>query len=272
MNNNTDAPNKITCNNCGKEGHAFYQCKLPIISCGIIVFRHKNNVLEYLMNRRRHSYGYVDMIRGKYNSYDFEQITSLISQMSSAEKENLNAQEFNFLWDEMWGTDIIYQQHNEYNISLKKFNKLKKLGITVENNTITLRELIDKCSIKWDETEWEFPKGRRNSVKEKDLDCALREFEEETGINRCNMNVIDNLITLEESFIGTNCKCYKHKYFVASSNNDDVSLENFQISEVSKLEWKTLENCLETIRPDNLEKKELITNINKVLKEYTLYS
>ena len=55
-------------------------------------------------------------------------------------------------------------------------------------------------------------------------------------------------------------------------NEKDDYLNNFQITEVSKLEWKTVDECLEAIRPYNLEKKELITNINKVLKEYTLYS
>ena len=27
------------CNNCGKQGHLFNQCKIPITSYGIIVFR-----------------------------------------------------------------------------------------------------------------------------------------------------------------------------------------------------------------------------------------
>jgi hypothetical protein len=30
--------NMNTCNNCGKLGHQFNQCKLPIISYGIILF------------------------------------------------------------------------------------------------------------------------------------------------------------------------------------------------------------------------------------------
>jgi len=104
------------------------------------------------------------------------------------------------------------------------------------------------------------------------LDCALREFEEETGITVNNINIIENLITFEETFIGTNYKCYKNKYFVASIDNGNVSLDNYQTSEVSKLEWKTLEQCLEIIRPDNLEKKELIININNVLQQFRLYT
>ena len=50
-----------------------------------------------------------------------------------------------------------------------------------------------------------------------------------------------------------------------------ISLYNYQQTEVSKIEWKSLEECLESIRPYNLEKKQLIININKVLKEYKLY-
>ena len=38
------------CNNCGKNGHVFHQCKQPITSIGIIAFRYNiNNKLEYLM-------------------------------------------------------------------------------------------------------------------------------------------------------------------------------------------------------------------------------
>ena len=127
---------------------------------------------------------------------------------------------------------------------------------------------------KWKETEWEFPKGRRNQ-KEKDLDCALREFEEETGIIKNKLLIIENILPFEEIFIGSNHKSYKHKYFLAYINDLNLeidTLNNFQRTEVSKLEWKTIDKCLESIRPYNLEKKEVITNINKVLQEYRLYS
>ena len=53
---------------------------------------------------------------------------------------------------------------------------------------------------------------------------------------------------------------------------DTEEIFNFQNTEVSKIEWKTIDKCLESIRPYNLEKKHLIININKVLQEYRLYS
>jgi 8-oxo-dGTP pyrophosphatase MutT (NUDIX family) len=135
---------------------------------------------------------------------------------------------------------------------------------------ITLDILINNATTKWEETEWEFPKGRRN-FKEKDLDCALREFEEETGLPKKNIKMIENLIPFEEMFLGSNHKSYKHKYFVGYIENTEDNLNNYQPSEVSKIEWKTLDECLKSIRPYNLEKKQLIININKVLQEYRLY-
>ena len=35
------------CNNCGKTGHAFHQCKHPITSIGIIAVRQENNQIEF---------------------------------------------------------------------------------------------------------------------------------------------------------------------------------------------------------------------------------
>jgi len=47
---------------------------------------------------------------------------------------------------------------------------------------------------------------------------------------------------------------------------------NYQKTEVSKMEWKTYEQCLELIRPYNLEKKKTLTNVYHCLKDTTLFS
>ena len=51
----------------------------------------------------------------------------------------------------------------------------------------------------------------------------------------------------------------------------DEDMNNFQKSEVSKLEWKSYSDCLDSIRPYNLEKKKIIVNIYNMLQEYRLY-
>jgi len=266
MNKNTNI-----CNNCGKPGHMFHQCKLPITSYGIILFRSSTEGLQFLMIRRKDSFGYIDFVRGKYSPYNIHQLQTIVDEMSISEKERIISEPFEQLWKQMWGETTNLQFKNEEIASSKKFNQIKK-GITIYDDIFTLKDIVDKSESKWIETEWEFPKGRRNP-KEKDLDCAIREFEEETGISISKIKIVENLLPFEEIFIGTNHKSYKHKYFLAYMNDSEEDyLNNFQVSEVSKLEWKSIHKCLEDIRPYNLEKKELITNINKVLQEYRLYS
>jgi len=265
MNRNTNI-----CNNCGKPGHMFHQCKLPITSYGIILFRPSTEGLQFLMIRRKDSFGYIDFIRGKYSPYNIHQLQTMVDEMSILEKERILKEPFEKLWNQMWGNNSVSQFKNEELASSKKFKQILE-GITIHNETFTLKDIVDKSETNWIETEWEFPKGRRNS-KEKDLDCAIREFEEETGISVSKIKIIENILPFEEIFIGTNHKSYKHKYFLAYINDTEDYLDNFQISEVSKLEWKNIDKCLQDIRSYNLEKKELITNINKVLQEYRLYS
>ena len=55
------------CNNCGKTGHLFHQCKIPITSIGIISMRKNsaNNNIELLLICRKDSLAFVDFMRGK---------------------------------------------------------------------------------------------------------------------------------------------------------------------------------------------------------------
>ena len=262
--------NISTCNNCGKQGHSFHQCKLPITSYGIIVFRSSSVGAQFLMIRRKDSFGYIDFIRGKYSPYNIYQIQNIVNEMSMKEKEQIITLTFEQLWSDMWSETVNLQYKNEELISSKKMESIMN-GILINGEKINLKNIVDNSPTKWLETEWEFPKGRRNN-KEKDLECALREFEEETGINSSKLIIVENILPFEEIFIGTNHKSYKNKYFLAYMNETDDILNSFQTTEVSKIEWKTIDECLESIRPYNLEKKELIKNINKVLQEYRLYS
>lgn len=278
------------CNNCGKSGHQFHQCKMPIISYGMVVFRiTPEHGIQYLMIRRKNSFGYIDFMRGKYIANDLTHLQVMFNEMSVEEKNLIKTFDFETLWKIMWGIqpppleDVEppkprqqQQQPTQFKgeefASYKKFEAIKNgLAMGAHNEIRTLRNLIDESNTKWVDTEWEFPKGRRNA-HEKDLDCALREFEEETGISRRHIHVIENVLPYEEMFLGSNHKSYKHKYFLGYiTNEQSVSLQHYQQSEVSKIEWKTLDECLASIRPYNLEKRQLISNINKVLQEYRIY-
>ena len=105
--------NPSVCNNCGKQGHLFHQCKLPITSYGIILFRKSESGLQYLMIRRKDSFGYIDFIRGKYSPYNINQIQNIVNEMSIHEKERIANENFDSLWKIMWGDTNNVQYKNE---------------------------------------------------------------------------------------------------------------------------------------------------------------
>ena len=84
--------------------------------------------------------------------------------------------------------------------------------------------------------------------------------------------IIQNILPLEEIYTGSNYKSYKHKYFIAHISNDSVPKSNFQESEVSRIDWKCLDDTIDHLRKYNLEKIDLIKQVNKILERYNLYS
>lgn len=261
--------NDIYCNNCGKNGHLYHQCKLPITSIGIVAFRIKDQIPEYLMIRRKDTLGYVDFMRGKYSLSNKEYLLNLLNHMTNDEKNNLKTLSFIDLWKNVWGPgDISTQYKNEETSSYDKYIQLET-GVWFYNKKYTLNDLIDESSSisNWEESEWGFPKGRRNN-RETDYDCALREFKEETGYNTDGLTNIQNIIPYEEIFTGSNYKSYKHKYFLMHMDyNVSLNKGHFEKSEVSKMEWATYEQGISIIRDYNIERKRILNKIHLTITE-----
>lgn len=260
---------ELFCNNCGNYGHVFYQCKRPITSIGIIAFRkNKDNKLEYLMVKRKDSLGFVEFIRGKYNIQNKFHLRNILNEITQNERIMLSTMEFPELWTYLWGEEN-NKINNEYTISIEKFNQLKS-GVVTNYETYNLESILNEIKTEWIEPEWGFPKGRRN-YQEKDIDCAFREWEEETGILKKNIKIIENLYTIEEIFTGSNLKSYKHKYYLGTIHNShELSMTNYQKSEIGDMKWLTYEECIKYIRPYNVEKINELNKINKMLSIYRL--
>ena len=268
------------CNNCNKRGHVLNQCCSPITSFGIIAFRKKDDIVEYLMIERKNSFGYIDFIRGLYSLNNILQLQATFDEMTTIEKKNIQSCTFSELWNEMWGYNSDSDQPRHFNFERENSNNLfsiLKNGISipsiidgVETNVmISIDYLIENSCTNWSYAEWEFPKGRRFSG-ERDILCALREFIEETGISGEFITIIDNVTPFEEHFVGTNYKTYRHKYFLAHCTNDIIELDKFQQSEVKQMAWMTYEQCIDHIRLYNVEKKAVLKNVNTLIKEYLI--
>lgn len=274
----------VFCNNCGKNGHLIHTCKNPITSNGIIVFKDSEEGASYLMIRRKDTLGFVEFIRGKYPIYNKMYLQRIIDEMTMDEKRRLQTQSFSELWTNVWGDYLNSKYQNEEAVSCDRFNALKN-GIKINRGNgnvsyISLDMLIENSPTRWNESEWGFPKGRRN-YQEKDINCALREFSEETGYDANKLVVMQNIIPYEEIFMGSNVKTYKHKYYVAyfplSQHNDAIKTNQshsispkFQKTEVSKMAWFSFDECIQHIRPYNLEKIKILRNLNDALKEYEI--
>jgi 8-oxo-dGTP pyrophosphatase MutT (NUDIX family) len=289
------------CNNCGKHGHLFSNCIVPITSLGIIACRkkasgssgayielnekchiidatvsatlcgveeYKKNEFEYLMIQRVDSFGYIEFMRGKYSVHNYQYLKNIIDEMTVQEKQNLLKKDFDELWVSLWGEYSGLQYRGEKQISKNKYLQLIS-GVECGGIKCDLESLIASSTTKWETAEWGFPKGRRNN-QEKDVDCAFREFTEETGYNKECLRHIYNVLPYEEIFIGSNTKCYKNKYYICYMDSDLESAQSsgYQKSEVKNMKWMTYEECMNIIRPYNLEKKNMLTSINNTLHKF----
>jgi 8-oxo-dGTP pyrophosphatase MutT (NUDIX family) len=264
------------CRNCGAIGHLYKYCKNPIMSFGLICYR-KNDYIdnyEYLMIQRRNSLSFVEFIRGKYELSDIVYIKNLMIYMTVYERNILKLKPFDILWNEVWYQAFTQKQlMSDYNSAKVKFEKLcSGFPKTKDISYYSLYTLLADTSTKYYEPEWGFPKGRRR-LKEKDVDCAIREFCEETGLTKNEIKLDNELDVHEEIFYGTNNVLYRHVYYIAKivKNVYKPMYINYcnphQAREVQKVKWFSKKDVLKRIREYNPERKEVFLNAVKTIEE-----
>jgi len=282
------------CCNCGRRGHTYKSCVEPILSIGVIMFRNCNKTprkvldwskirisdkvdieedssledLEFLLIRRKDSLGYVEFLRGRYSLSDLDFIYSIFEEMTDDERHRILTLEFDELWCKLWmlrGTEIKRKEsfRKEYINSSKKFDKLKS-GYNFKGKTVNLVKIINNLKNSWSESEWGFPKGRRN-VRESDIDCANRELIEETGISKDDYFIYRNIKPYEEIFLGSNNVIYKHLYYLGKYTSDkEIVLDESnrqQVSEIGAIEWMNIHKLKSRIRYYNEKRVRIIHNV-----------
>jgi len=280
------------CSNCGKYGHNLKKCEEPITSLGVISvkfdnmiinddnfkkflssryleidnynFSHIDNInrldifkknIKFLMIQRKHSLSYIEFIRGKYSLENIEHISNLFKNMCSSEINDIKNYDFDNLWNNLWKkTSKSKAFQKEYKNSKDLFNKL-----TEHQN---YNDLIN-IKPKYDTPEWGFPKGRRN-LFEKNLDCALREFEEETSIPIEKINILNKVNCVSEQYTGSNSLNYRHIYYLSYVDSNLIKndiINDYTNYEVSKIGWFSWEEAIELIRDYYTEKIKVVNQI-----------
>jgi 8-oxo-dGTP pyrophosphatase MutT (NUDIX family) len=276
----SDVNRTYHCTNCGLSGHIFRNCLSPITSYGIIAVRYMSNTnnellysnnsvihsntddIQFLLIQRKDSLSFVEFIRGKYIPTDEAYIGKLLRGMTKAEQELLKVKTFDELWKGVWGESSNVKSHkNDYENSDKKYNQIKPI----------LDKLININPSNWDEPEWGFPKGRRNP-HESDINCAIREFQEETALKRQDITILQNILPISETFFGSNQVHYCHKYYISLCNSDievKMNMENPHMArEIGAIKWCSLDEATSKIRPDNVEKREILLKAGKIMRNF----
>ena len=282
---------KLFCCNCGKFGHKYSKCNEPITSLGIIAIKPNlhsdydllieyfnskkyfnlvksntmnNNILlkinkfidkfKFLMIRRRKTLGYIEFIRGRYDVKNTMSYISLFEQMIPAEINDLINNSFDYLWNDLWINSNLENKYikNEFEESKLKFDILK-------NNNLS--NLIKSIKFSYNTPEWGFPKGRRIYL-EKNINCACREFEEETSLTKNDYNLLINLPPIQEIFYGTNKILYKHIYYFAICKpNIDVKMNYDNINqqvEIGDIGWFDCNSAKLLIRKYHYERIKIL--------------
>jgi 8-oxo-dGTP pyrophosphatase MutT (NUDIX family) len=264
------------------------------ISYGLAMCRYnekKNNCVEILLIKKRYSYYFFSFVFGYYKKYDDCYLKYLFNNMSYAEKIDILSMQFGTMWYRIWlnnpekhfnikdiytyfldKNDKIDEVDNKkYNINdIYKlfFKKKKKFELNFMNDGgKKLRNLIMESTDA--EIIWEIPKGGI-SGKETFMDCAIREFFEETSIPYKYYDIFYHLNPVIETFKDSGI-IYKNIFYIASVNKKysdklipKINYRNFnQVSEVEQIKWVSLQE----IEFLNLNKKSLkkIINLYKLI-------
>lgn len=217
--------------------------------------------LLFLLISRKHSLGYIEFIRGRYDISDNSTIEHLFVQMTENEIYNIFEIPFDTLWCILWKKNA---KKNTYNKEYVTASEKYEYVISTYN--------INDFKPKYPTKEWGFPKGRKNNG-ETNINCALRECSEETTLCRSEMHILTGISPLVEEMTGTNNVQYRHIYYLSIIDNiRNLSIENdtIQFAEIDTAGWFKKERILNLIRPYHKEKIDIVNQIISFIA-YTVY-
>lgn len=187
---------------------------MPIISYGIACCRKANNKYELLMIKKKNTYAFIDFVRGNYDVNKKYNIINLFDKMTIDEKIWIKCNNFTSLWFKCYNEQFNKSNNPFYNRGYKKYNLLINI-----NNGKYLNELII-LSKNYD-LIYEPPKGRKNK-NEFILDTAIREFYEETNIDKTKYKLLLNEKPINYSFIDMGVR-YTYIYYLAIMKNNNYT-------------------------------------------------
>jgi 8-oxo-dGTP pyrophosphatase MutT (NUDIX family) len=192
-----------------------------------------NKQLELLVVRKLHTYAFAVFVLGRYASNDTEAQIKLFNRMEIDEKRELLSLDFSIFWYHIWSSN---NRPSSYFSAKNKFDLL-----FVADGGIKLRALLAKSN-SHGTRKWEIPKGRKRDKTESDIQCAIREFGEETKIMPGSYKLFPSAWKTEK-YIDDDIQ-YINKYYFAYTKHATPTIDfndPHQIQEVSGAVFMTLD-------------------------------
>ncbi len=241
--------------------------KRDVVSYGIIAYyKNINSEIKYLLIQRKDTIGYIDFLRAKYMSYLSKTernyfIKNLIDEMTFDEKKRLLNDDFDTIWYELWNS-------KNSRIAIECYSSAKENFSNIDISSFINKDTILRDT-KWCDREYGFPKGRRNNY-ETSLQCAMREFEEETSLTKDDYNIIDDKLFFIEKYLGSDGEQYKHIYFLAELKSDKLPIVTSDNNLMLRNEIKTIglykyTEAYNLLRVYHSAKRNILFKINKFL-------
>lgn len=219
-------------------------------SFGVAVCRvnPSTNQYELLLVRKNNTFAFVNFILQKHSRNEHRKILSLLNRMTFDEKITISSLDFSIIWHRFQGANPRLKfPPDGFKMKREDLERFHTCNANFANTFLVdkgklLRELIEKSFNS--EPLWEIPKGRKNP-DEGNLNCAIRETEEETSMTHDQYIILpDPPVKYSQQTSYVNYEC---TYYIAVIKDQSIKCEPVRgvkvgsFPEITDVRWMSIE-------------------------------
>jgi 8-oxo-dGTP pyrophosphatase MutT (NUDIX family) len=230
---------------------------------------------EVLLVHKRYTYAFSEFVHGRYihgrtsPAATMRAVAALLNDMTTEELLDVMSLNFEQMWYRVW---LTHEKRDLYNRKYSKFVSTFMREDGGESLLQAVRQARGNGVLLW-----EVPKGRRQSAREADILCAVRELREEAGVEKNEYRLLPGVRRrVSYTSSGTRYVCI---YYVALANPRlaraakgfnqgrpalrDITL----MGEVSDVRWHDVEQ-IRLLEWPNTRLEDLVSPAFRLIKQY----